>query len=247
MNSQVFNYKFDAAKSTTDVTAGFIAGIATTPKLDSYDDIIAVGAFAESIRDRGVTGPRAIKMLGQHDSRVLIGNWKKLEYVGDALKVEGQLDLDDEQGVKFYNHIKKEQIGSLSVGFRTQERTYNEDTYVRTITKGDLREISPVTFPANEDAVITQVKSSEGKTMSELEKRIAQDYGLSRKQSGALIRVVRTSGLFTSAVVVPEAATAPIVEEPNEINVRALQMLEEMRNNTLLEHIRHVTNSIRHG
>jgi HK97 family phage prohead protease len=245
IKNNVFNYKFDM-KLDGVTTKGFIKGIATTPKLDSYDDIIAGGAFEHSIRDRGVTGPRGIKMLAQHDSRHVIGNWTELKYNGDPLHAEGQLDLDNQKGLEYYNHIKKDQIGSLSVGFRTQERTYNEDTYVRTITKGDLREISPVTFPANEECVITQVKSDYGSDvkLSDIEKEIAQQFGLSRKQSCGLIRVVRSSGLLASAAVVPETAAAPI-EVKDESNLLILKMIEDMKHEMLLEHIRRVTESIR--
>jgi HK97 family phage prohead protease len=240
----VFNYKFMIEKDVAEVKPGFIKGIATTPKLDTYDDIIAVGAFEASIKDRGVTGPRGIKMLAQHDSRKVIGNWLSLKYDGDKLMAEGQIDLENEKGQEYYGHVKKDQIGSLSVGFTTQTRQFDEETYVRTIIKGDLREISLVTFPANEDAVITQVKSDEVMRMSEIEKLVMQECGLSRRQSQALVRVVRASGLLTSAAADP--APAAVTLPTREAATKALnQFAEEMRQERALAEIRSLASSLR--
>lgn len=221
----IFNYKFALDKSAGEVKQGFIKGVATTPKLDSYDDIIAVGAFAASIKDRGVTGPRAVKMLAQHDSRHVIGNWLSLRYEGEQLLCEGQIDLENQKGLEYYGHVKKDQVGSLSVGFTTQTRQYDEDTYVRTIIKGDLREISLVTFPANEEAVITQIKSDDLSKLCELEKLVGKDFGLSRKQSQALIRVVRASGLFASASGDP--APPEVTINPQDEAKKALDELHD--------------------
>lgn len=241
----VFNYKFLVDKEAGEIKPGFIKGVATTPKLDSYDDIIAVGAFEASIKDRGVTGPRAVKMLAQHDTRAVIGNWLSLKYDGDKLLAEGQIDLENQKGLEYYGHVKKDQIGSLSVGFSTQTRQYDEETYVRTIIKGDLREISLVTFPANEDAIITQVKSDEAMRLSEIEKLVVQECGLSRRQSQALIRVVRVSGLLTSATVDP-APTVVKVPDTREDATKALNtFMEEMRATRALDEIRALASAIR--
>lgn len=240
---------FELKSGDASVPDGFIKGIATTPKKDTWDDIIAVGAFSDSIRDRGVTGPRAVKMLAQHDSRHVIGNWTKLEYSGEALHVEGLLDLANVKGAEYYNHIKKDQVGSLSVGFTTLTRQYDEDSGVRTIIKGDLREISPVTFPANEDAVITHVKSADGKDeplrQSAIEKKIGQEFGLSRKQSSGLIQVIRSSGLLASAPVVPETTGVTIATKEDESNELVLKTIRDMEERALLAHIQNVTARIR--
>lgn len=243
----VFNYKFSLEKEMTDTKPGFIKGIATTPKLDSYDDIIAAGAFEQSIKDRGVTGPRAVKMLAQHDTRAVIGNWLSLRYEGDKLLCEGQIDLENQKGVEYYGHVKKDQIGSLSVGFMTQTRQYDEETYVRTIIKGDLREISLVTFPANEEAIITQVKSAGVKKLSEIEKLVVQECGLSRRQSQKLIQVVRSSGLLASAPddPAPSGVTIPKVETRAGATTALNELMETMRQEARLREVRALADSFR--
>lgn len=239
MRDGVFNYKFAIEKTVeANNQKGYIAGIATTPTLDSYDDIIAAGAFEESIKTRGVTGPGAIKMLAQHDSRHVIGNWSSLKYEGDKLKVEGVIDIENVKGLEYYNFVKKDQVGSLSVGFRTQIRQWDEDYTTRTIIKGDLREVSLVTFPANEDAVITQVKSDDVMRLCEIEKLVVKECNLSRKQSQALIRVIRASGLLASATVDP-ASTVVTIPPDEENATKALnELMESMKAENALRQIR---------
>lgn len=243
----LFNYKFAIDKSEAETKPGFIKGIATTPKLDTYDDIIAVGAFEQSIKDRGVTGPRAVKMLAQHDTRAVIGNWLSLRYDGDKLLCEGQIDLENAKGQEYYGHVKKDQIGSLSVGFTTQTRQYDEETYVRTIIKGDLREISLVTFPANEDAVITQVKSDGQMKLSQIEKLVVQECGLSRRQSQKLIQVVRSSGLLASAAddPAPSAVTIPKVETRAGASAALNELMESVKRENALREIRSLASAFR--
>lgn len=240
-NTDRFEYKFGLVK-TDEVQPGWFKGIATTPKLDSYDDIIAAGAFRDSILTRGVTGPSGIKLLAQHNSDQPIGNWKTLEYVGDKLVVEGQLDLQDKNGKEYHQYLVTDKVGCLSVGFRTVERTYNEDTWVRTITKGDLREISIVTFPANEEAIILDVRSANVDKLSELEKKLAKDFSLSRRQISGIIRVIKSSNLLTSGVGVPAASTLttePIVkvDKAAEAITKMIDEITERANHHALDRI----------
>ncbi len=245
MTLGTFNYKFLIDKAETEIRPGFIKGVATTPKLDTYDDIIAVGAFEASIKDRGVSGPRAVKMLAQHDQRAVIGNWLSLKYEGDKLLCEGLIDLENQKGAEYYGHVKKDQVGSLSVGFTTQTRQYDEETYVRTIIKGDLREISLVTFPANEEAVITQVKSAGVQRLSDIEKLVVQECGLSRRQSQKLIQVVRSSGLLASTPDDPAPSGATIPDTKKEATDALNELMESLKRENALREIRHLASMLR--
>ena len=222
------DFSFQITKKADGDTPGYFKGIATTPKQDSYGDVIAVGAFQKSIQDRGVAGPRSVKMLAQHQTQWLIGNWKSLAYVGDQLQVEGQIDLENQKGQEYYGYLKKDQLGSMSVGFRTIKRSFDVDSDILTILEGDLREISLVTFPANEDAVVTQVKSllDGGLKLSDVEKKIAHSYGLTRNQSSAVIREIRRAGLVASAGGTP--AVPPVYTEA-EIAAQKAAEIEEKR------------------
>jgi HK97 family phage prohead protease len=175
---------------------GYIAGIASTSDVDRGDDIVAPNAFAASIADRGMSGPRAVKMLWQHDADKPCGSWMAMAQTAAGLEVEGQLNLKTNVGAQAYEHIKAGEVGSLSVGFRTISRQWDEDTQIRTILKGDLWEVSPVTFAMNENAQIHTVKGvkfeiEDGDNLSAIVKKLAPSCGLSRREADGVVDALK--------------------------------------------------------
>lgn len=130
-----------------------IQGWASTPHLDSYHHVMQPGSLAESIRRRGITGPRGVKLLAYHDSTKPAGSITKLEYREGGLWIEAEL----ETGISYANDIalaSKAAGGlSFSIGFFLMDADIEEGPDGREyllITKGDLFEVSVVVFPANE-------------------------------------------------------------------------------------------------
>ena len=74
-----------------DVKDGFISGVASTPSTDAFGHSVCAGAFARSIKAKGLGGPKGVKLLAGHDWAKLIGVITRLE---DALRIEAQLNLD---------------------------------------------------------------------------------------------------------------------------------------------------------
>lgn len=174
MNLDRLNLKFAALETKPD---GFIAGIASTPSIDSYLDIVEPGAFDASIAKRGFKGPRGIKMLSDHAAKVsnIIGVWTVAETRGRDLYVEGLINLKSPLGAEAYRVAKDSGLG-FSVGFETLRYTIDAKTNVRTIIEADLREISAVVFPANEDCGTLAVKSAPAtfETLAQLERYIVE-------------------------------------------------------------------------
>ncbi len=140
---------------------GFVAGWASTDDMDSYRHVVAAGAFSESIRKRGLTGPTGIKLLLDHDSSKPAGVIKSLRYVGGKLAIEAQLNLDIPYVRDRYSAIKLMGGANFSVGFSLQDYEIKQDREKREyiqINRGDLFEVSAVLFPANEFATMTSVK-----------------------------------------------------------------------------------------
>jgi phage head maturation protease len=77
-----------------DVKDGFISGVASTPSTDAFGHSVCAGAFDRSIKAKGLGGPKGVKLLAGHDWAKLIGVITRLEAVGDALRIEVQLNLD---------------------------------------------------------------------------------------------------------------------------------------------------------
>ncbi|MEW6023591.1 MAG: HK97 family phage prohead protease [Pseudomonadota bacterium] len=163
---------------------------------DVYDDVIAPGAYAESLKAHKAAGTMPA-MLWQHDASAPIGVW--LEMVEDAkgLRIKGRLALETAKGAEAYALLKMGALNGLSIGFVSKQWAYDRDTDVRTLTEVELWEVSLVTFPANEAARITGVKAADVasiKTIRQAEQTL-RDAGFSADAAKALIAEVKRIAL----------------------------------------------------
>lgn len=128
--------------------------------VDSYKEIVAPGAFAESLTAWKESG-RLPPVLWQHRSGEPIGPFIEMAEDGVGLRVKGRLLVDDVQRAKEARALMKAKaVNGLSIGFVTREDSYDRVTGIRTLKKVDLWEVSVVTFPANPAAQISSVKSA---------------------------------------------------------------------------------------
>lgn len=182
---------------------GFFTGYGSTfgGKPDSYGDIIAPGAFSESISKNG-RGGMGIAMLYQHDDKQPIGIWKSIAQDKKGLVVEGQLAVKTQRGIETYELMKMGALKGLSIGFdmprdingkiEADAIEINEKNRTQLLKRIDLWEVSPVTFAANTRARITGVKNFKyAKTERELEKAL-RDSGLSKSESVYLASLCKT-------------------------------------------------------
>lgn len=128
--------------------------------VDSQGDLVEKGAFRPSLEVWRAKGRRPA-MLWQHDHAEPIGLWTGIEEDATGLKVEGRLLLSVRAGAEAYEHIKAGTVTGLSIGYQAIESRRDRKTGLRVLSKVTLWEISLVTFPANEDARIGQVKTDE--------------------------------------------------------------------------------------
>lgn len=159
---------------------------------DNYDDVIASGAFLNSLKEHKDAGTMPA-MLWQHEADEPIGIWTDMVEDAKGLLIKGQLCLDTAQGKEAYALLKMGAINGLSIGFMSVPGTsvYKDDG-VRVLTQIDLWEISLVTFPANEKARVTNVKSSDQLATPKDAERVLRDAGFSKADATALVsRVMR--------------------------------------------------------
>ena len=126
---------------------------------DSYDDVIAGGAFGGSIKAHKAEGTMPA-MLWQHDAGQPIGIWTDMTEDAKGLHIKGKLALDTVKGKEAHALLKMGALNGLSIGFVSKQWAYDRETEVRTLTEIELWEVSLVTFPANEKARVTNVKAS---------------------------------------------------------------------------------------
>lgn len=127
--------------------------------VDRGRDRIARGAFAKSLRQRGVKG---VKLLWQHDPAEPIGVLDEVREDAKGLFVRGRLLLDIARARHAYALMKAAALDGLSIGYRTILSDTEPQSGVRVLREIDLWEVSLVTFPMQEGARVHQFKTAAG-------------------------------------------------------------------------------------
>jgi HK97 family phage prohead protease len=158
---------------------------------DNYDDVIAKGAFIQSLKDHKAAGTMPA-MLWQHDADKPIGVWTEMVEDEKGLRIKGQLAMETVKGKEAHALLKMGAINGLSIGFMSKQWAYDRETEVRTLTEIDLWEVSLVTFPANEKARVTNVKSADEMATPKDAEKALRDAGFSKSDATAFVsRVMR--------------------------------------------------------
>lgn len=156
--------------------------------LDQGEDIVAPGCFTDSLAE-WKSKARLPAMLWQHRSGEPIGAYTAMSEDAHGLHVEGQLNLKVQRGAECHELMasKPPGISGLSIGFLTRDDSVDRKTWIRTIKKADVWEVSPVTFPQNDQARVNQVKSiPDFESLAEFE-RYLRDAGHSKHSARELI------------------------------------------------------------
>lgn len=131
---------------------GYIKGYASIFNVrDQQGDVILPGAFKRSIKK-----PERVKLLWQHDPKSPIGVWINMVEDDQGLLVEGQIPLGVQKGMEAYLLLDNGALKGLSIGYNILDSYVEGGT--RYIKEVDLVEVSIVTFPANNMAVVHNVK-----------------------------------------------------------------------------------------
>lgn len=157
---------------------------------DSYSDIVIKGAFTNSLNKWKEKG-RLPALLWQHKTDEPIGYYTKMVEDDNGLYLEGQLLIDDDPLAKrAYAHMKAKSLSGLSIGYILNDYDYDKEKSAFILKDIDLWEVSVVTFPANDEARIDNVKSifesGDIPPPKEIE-RVLRDVGLSRTQAKAFM------------------------------------------------------------
>jgi len=118
------------------------ASVFWTP--DHGDDVVAKGAFAESLALRP---PARVQMLHQHDPTAVIGVWDEVTEDTRGLFVRGRI-FDTAPAARFCAAlVKARALDGLSIGYRTRRARSDTARGLRVLTEVELQEVSLVTFP----------------------------------------------------------------------------------------------------
>jgi HK97 family phage prohead protease len=126
---------------------------------DAYGDVIAKGAYVESLALHKAKGTMP-KLFWQHNSGEPIGKWLDAAEDDHGLMMSGKLNMDVQRGKEAYALLKAGDIDGLSIGYRVKEYSVDTESGVWTLEKLDLIEVSIVSVGANENAVVQSVKAA---------------------------------------------------------------------------------------
>ncbi len=132
-----------------------ITGLASTfGNVDFVDDVVEKGAFKKSLKKR------TPKFLWQHNMREApIGKITNIKETDTGLEFTALMPKDDARvRDTFMPQIKVGSLDTFSIGYRVELAGFNDKTGIRTLKEIDLYEISLVTFPANDKAVLQSYK-----------------------------------------------------------------------------------------
>ncbi|CAI1121147.1 MULTISPECIES: HK97 family phage prohead protease [Serratia] len=171
-----------------DGTQGIFEGYASVfGNVDSDGDIILAGAFKNTLQ----TQTRKVAMFFNHRAWELpVGKWDALQEDTKGLFVRGQLTPGHSGASDLKAAMQHGTVEGMSVGFSVTKDDYslaaNGGRIFKNITA--LREISVCTFPANEQAGISAMKSIDGiETIRDVENWLRDSVGLSKSQAVGLI------------------------------------------------------------
>lgn len=140
-----------------------IRGVATTPAVDRVGDIID---------PLGVSFKNPLAFLWQHDAHKPIGTVKFDKPTKDGITFEAEIPIIDEPGTlkdrvdEAWQSIKLGLVRAVSVGFRAIEYSFMDTGGVH-FKETEVYELSAVTIPANQQAVVTSLgKNMDAATMA---------------------------------------------------------------------------------
>lgn len=156
--------------------------------VDFYRDVVRPGAFRESLADWKKKG-KFPPILWQHMSAQPLGPHLDMYEDEKGLYVHGRLLVGEiEKAREAHALLKAQVISGMSIGFNVPEdgASYDGKTNVWNLNRIQIWENSLVTFPANEDAQVEEVKTilASGKLPAPSDfEGFLRDAGFSRREA----------------------------------------------------------------
>lgn len=161
---------FDFMADDVSADGGTVTGYASTftREPDSYGDVIAKGAFAETLdkwAERNAQG-RFIPLLWDHDTNrpeSNLGRVIRAEEDDHGLLITAELDAESERAQYVRRLLKQGRVYQFSFAYAVMDQAPVElvdGTKANELRKLDLFEVSVVPIPANQYAEVVEVKDA---------------------------------------------------------------------------------------
>jgi HK97 family phage prohead protease len=168
---------------------------------DSYGDVIAAGAFSDTLATARKSGRWPV-MLAQHGGMGLsaedlmpIGVWTDMAEDGKGLWVQGKLAPTD-RGREAYALMKmtpRPAIDGLSIGYVAKKFTMGTKPGEprRKLEAVDLVEISLVSMPANPKARVSAVKTFDPQVLRAIEAELKKELDVSNAAAVKAVAIMK--------------------------------------------------------
>ena len=136
-----------------------------TREPDSYGDVVAKGAFGDSLKEWADSGQVLPVLFGHRfdDPDYNIGGVVEAAEDDHGLKIRGQLDLDSPKAAQVHRLMKAKRIGQMSFAFDVLDSgsvKLDDGRKANELRKLKLYEVSVVAVGANQDTEILAVKAA---------------------------------------------------------------------------------------
>lgn len=159
---------------------------------DHGGDTVKKGAFKAGLA-KAAKDNRKIKMLFNHDRFQPIGVFKEVDEDDKGLYVRGKLTLGVQKADETRLLMLDEAVDSMSIGGYVIKDKVDHKTWQRDLLEIELKEISPVVFPALDAARIVSVKSlPDDVSIGQLESTLRDVTGWSHKDCKRFISLIKS-------------------------------------------------------
>ena len=235
MQHKSVDVQFKTEEKSDDGKMRFDGYLSVFGNVDSYGDIVERGAFAKSLESIAESG-RVLPVLENHGGWKMgapdvtpIGYFESLKEDQHGLHVSGVL-YNTTRGKDVYTIIKESPKGfmGMSIGYSIiKSRNATRDEYSKSgvlqyLEELELHEGSIVTFPANAEARVEDVKTSV--MMLRTFERALREGGFNAKDAKTIVSIFKKCGVYS----LPEKSLLP-PETPSDETFDVSKLLETFK------------------
>ena len=185
---------FELKSDENGIVEGYASTWTKTP--DSYGDIVIKGAFTETLKKRKATG-HPFPLCFNHDFDQIIGAVFEAEEDDYGLKIRASF-LNTPAAQEKRELVKEGIVWQFSfaysvLGSEAPTEEEKKQGIFQKLTKLDLYEVSLVPVPANQTAIVTEIKNDDNAEVKAGRRNSAKDEELIRDAISALQALLDTA------------------------------------------------------
>jgi len=185
---------FELKSDENGIVEGYASTWTKTP--DSYGDIVIKGAFTETLKKRKATG-HPFPLCFNHDFDQIIGAVFEAEEDDYGLKIRASF-LNTPAAQEKRELVKEGIVWQFSfaysvLGAEAPTEEEKKQGISQKLTKLDLYEVSLVPVPANQTAIVTEIKNDDNAEVKAGRRNSAKDEELIRDAISALQALLDTA------------------------------------------------------